>query len=156
MLIQIRRLKYCVCGCGETIRQFYFHKDGKHKPDLSKSRFISGHNSQFIKHPSYFGKEASHWKGGKIKHSLGYIWILKRDHPFADKKGYVLEHRLVMEKHIGRYLTDKELVHHKDGNTSNNDISNLQIMTRAEHNKHHMTGNKYASYRYRQRGPKRN
>lgn len=43
------------------------------------------------------------------------------------------EHRLVMERHLGRKLTPKENVHHIDGDTLNNDPSNLQIVTRSEH-----------------------
>jgi hypothetical protein len=38
-----------------------------------------------------------------------------------------------MEEHLGRKLNSNEIVHHIDGNKANNDISNLQIVTRAEH-----------------------
>ena len=39
----------------------------------------------------------------------------------------VLEHRYVMEQHIGRPLLQKEVVHHKDGNKLNNSIDNLEL-----------------------------
>jgi len=48
-----------------------------------------------------------------------------------------LEHRLVMEKKIGRKLTYDENVHHKDGNKLNNSINNLEIMSRSDHTRHH-------------------
>ena len=42
-------------------------------------------------------------------------------------------HRFVMQKHLGRELLSSELVHHKDGNKHNNDITNLEIVSRARH-----------------------
>lgn len=48
-----------------------------------------------------------------------------------------LKHRKVMEEHLGRKLRRDEIVHHKDGNKLNNDIANLQVMTRAEHDAEH-------------------
>lgn len=39
----------------------------------------------------------------------------------------VLEHRYVMEQHIGRPLTDEETVHHIDGDRQHNNISNLEL-----------------------------
>ena len=47
--------------------------------------------------------------------------------PFSDKHGRIHQHRLVMEKHIGRYLTKDEVVHHIDENPKNNDISKPTI-----------------------------
>ena len=81
------------------------------------------------------------WKDGK-SHSGKYIVIKIANHPYAHNN-YVYAHRLVMEKHLGRYLTSEEIVHHKDGNTHNNLIENLEIMTRPNHARKHMIGNKY-------------
>jgi hypothetical protein len=48
------------------------------------------------------------------------------------------QHRVVMEKIIGRPLTSDEIVHHKDGNKRNNAPDNLEVMTRKEHIREHL------------------
>ena len=94
------------------------------------------------------GKLHPNWKGGKMLHGEGYILILKHNHPFCTFQGYILEHRLVMEKHIGRYLTRKEIVHHKGikypirsiENKQDNRIENLQLFAGVvDHLKFHLT-----------------
>jgi transposase-like protein len=72
------------------------------------------------------------WKGGKIKDATGYVRIYMPDHPFANGT-YVLEHRLVMEKKLGRYLDKHEVVHHRNGIKHDNRPSNLQVLTRKTH-----------------------
>ena len=47
------------------------------------------------------------------------------------------EHRVLMEKYIGRKLLSNEVVHHIDNNRSNNEMTNLELMTRSEHARHH-------------------
>ena len=54
-----------------------------------------------------------------------------------NKKGNYKLHRKKIEDLIGRRLTSNEIVHHKDENKLNNNIDNLQIMTRGEHSRYH-------------------
>jgi len=83
------------------------------------------------------GKESGSWKGGKTIRQGGYIYIHTPNHPFK-KQNYVFEHRLVMEKHIGRHLDPKEVVHHINGNPSDNRLENLMLFANnAEHKKFH-------------------
>lgn len=63
----------------------------------------------------------------------GYVLIHAPYHPKASKRGYVMEHRLVMEKHLGRLLERSEVVHHKNGKKDDNRLENLELMTKAEH-----------------------
>jgi len=48
-----------------------------------------------------------------------------------------VQHRVIMEKHLGRLLKTDEIVHHKDGNGKNNDIQNLELMSLSQHGKLH-------------------
>ena len=57
--------------------------------------------------------------------------------------GQTLMARLAMEDHLGRELRSFECVHHVDGNTSNNNLNNLQVMSRSEHMKFHNPTRKY-------------
>lgn len=79
------------------------------------------------------GANTPRWKGGKIIDGYGYVKILSIGHPYKDNKGYVAEHRLVMEKKLGRYIDKWEVVHHLDHNKTNNHISNLILTNRKEH-----------------------
>lgn len=82
------------------------------------------------------GENNPSWNGGVKITKDGYKLIHKPDHPFRNSQGYVLEHRLVMEDHLGRYLTPEEVVHHEDKNRLNNDIDNLTLTSgHSEHAK---------------------
>ena len=66
------------------------------------------------------------WKGGRTIKS-GYVFIKKPEHPFSTSNGYVREHRLVMEKKLGRYPEPFEVVHHINHIKDDNRIENLKL-----------------------------
>lgn len=65
---------------------------------------------------------------GRYTNHYGYTLVWTPDHPNA-QKGYVLEHRLVMEKKLGRLLERHEHVHHKNGSRGDNRDGNLELWT---------------------------
>lgn len=93
-------------------------------------------------HPT--GVDCHRWKGGKFKDVEGYIHIKIYPDDFfylmADKAGYVLEHRLIMARHLRRCLQRWEKVHHKDGIKDHNEYSNLKLSTARSHTIEHSKG----------------
>lgn len=79
------------------------------------------------------GKRNS-WKGGRIVHPRGYVYI-------RINGKYVPEHRIVMEEHLGRKLEPSEVPHHINGNKSDNSIKNLVVLKNNSENikEHHKT-----------------
>lgn len=82
------------------------------------------------------GSYNPNWKGGEIYRN-GYIKILEHEHPHSNKKGYIKRSILVVEKKLGRYLKDNEIVHHKNGIKTDDRSSNLIVLGDSEHKSYH-------------------
>lgn len=76
--------------------------------------------------------------GHKKARTDGYIAVYCPTHKNCSKDGYVMEHILIMEKHIGRHLAEDEVVHHINKIRNDNRIENLKLMTFREHARFHM------------------
>jgi len=121
--VYIRTKEYCEI-MHKTALKFGFGKWTKGKTPWNKGKKV----------PAITRENNGHWKGGKHINQ-GYVYILQPNHPFAKKNGYVAEHRLVLEKYLGRYLTKIESPHHKNKIRNDNRIENLMLLrNKAIHN----------------------
>ena len=103
---------------------------GLKQSDEVKARLSRAKTGRYFR-PSKYG---GHTKLRKD----GYVAIYIPKHPHSTNDGYVMEHILVMEESIGRYLNPDEVVHHKNHIRTDNRIENLQLMTFKEHARFHM------------------
>jgi len=83
-----------------------------------------------------WGEFSPHWKGGR-RIVRGYVYLLKRGHPYADKNGYVKEHVLVLEQKLGHPLKANEIPHHLNGIRSDNRPENLIALPKKGEKGHH-------------------
>ncbi len=132
---------------GRTIGRNYKNPVGLvHCIDCGKERWVMlykglptsircAHCAGKLKRKNY-GSAHHNWKGG-VSRCVGYkiIRLYSDDffYPMTQKLGYVLEHRLVMAKHLGRCLQSWEIVHHKNHIRTDNRIENLQLVSDDRH-----------------------
>lgn len=133
----------CVCR--------HLHRRGtpiKEKPDVkrivtpeTRKRIGEKHRGKVLSEETRRKISAArtlHGIGHLKTRSDGYIYVYYPDHPCASADGYIMQHRFIMEQHIGRYLEKNEVVHHINHKRDDNRIENLQLMTFEEHASLHM------------------
>jgi len=120
---------YCLCGCGQ--------KTNISKQTCSKTGALKGEPNKYIHgHAGHLNaKERNgNWAGGTIVDKKGYVFILNRNHPHANSRGYVAEHILVAEQEVESILPKGTIIHHKNENPHDNSPENLVICKdRAHH-----------------------
>jgi len=112
--------------CAECKNPFKVYPSRKNKARCCSHKCQSIYMSK-----KWSGEKHPQWTGGRWKNH-GYIYIHSPNHPF-NSSGYCKEHRLVMEKHLGRYLSRKEIIHHLNGITDDNRLENLALCTNLTH-----------------------
>lgn len=126
---------------GQFVKGYTYKASEEHKKKVSQSK-LGIKRPQWVKdkisqsrRDRFKGENAGNWKGGRVNQGQGYIWIYMPTHPFATQDGYILEHRLIVEQRIGRYLEKKEHIHHMNHVSWDNRSENLMIVSPAEHNR---------------------
>jgi hypothetical protein len=87
------------------------------------------------------GPDHYKWKGGHYQNGRDdYVYLLRPDHPNADKRGYVREHVYVMSTVLGRPIKKSEVVHHINGVRDDNRPENLVVTIQSLHCAGHHKG----------------
>jgi len=105
----------------ESVRKYLLRK---YTPE--QKREIVRKNIRFLR-----GQDSPNWKGGREVTKDGYVVV------WHSRKEKILEHRQVMEEHLGRKLKRHEIIHHINGDNGDNRLENLELTTLSEEFKRH-------------------
>jgi HNH endonuclease len=124
---------YCSVRCARnrraSLRVRPCQRCGTEFRGLDSRRRFCGKECAYASARERRGERAINWRGGRIvSRSYGYVWRRAEGHPRTKAKWpYVLEHILVMEETLGRYLMPFERVHHRNGVRHDNRPENLEL-----------------------------
>jgi len=150
--VKIGRGKYCSKECSNYVTLIKKGERRSPKTEIKKSKPLPEHIykgqlrswDKRSKTKNRKGKKSSnlprvpHNYKGYFYNDAGYKLIHKPEHPNADKDGCVREHRLIVEKEIGRYLHRYEIVHHVNEIRDDNRPENLWVFKDfRSHLRHH-------------------
>lgn len=126
--------------CRKHKTQRHERSTGKHFCSPScRSRYVASQQDLSYLHTFDFKLgQVPHNYIGRTNHSAGYVVVTGR-------KQRTLEHRAVMQKYLGRTLESWEIVHHVNGDKTDNRIENLQVMTQSEHMREHWAAGDFVS-----------
>lgn len=139
----------CMCGCGRVTPLATQNdprngiKKGQHRR-YCKSHHLRGvPRTEDVKrrisvaNSAKTGSSTSQWNGGVQRRRGRRYLLVAKDHPMATKSGYVADYRLAMSEALGRPLLEDEHVHHIDLDQTNNQLSNLVVLSRSAHMRLH-------------------
>lgn len=110
----------------EIVERLYLH-EMKKASDVCKELRISRTTLQIAMKEFGIQPRPKGFLTGRSIDKNGYVLVLMHEHPHCHVNGYILEHRVIMESMLGRYLLPTESVHHKNEVKGDNRPENLQL-----------------------------
>jgi hypothetical protein len=116
-------------------------RNRERNPDAQETRPCSNCGTPVTRYVSarakaFYCSRECRWenhKHSKQRNAAGYVLVfLGRSAPGTDKSGHILEHRLVMQRILGRPLLENENVHHLNGQKDDNRPENLELWSRSQ------------------------
>ena len=126
----------------ESVRAFYAANPVTAKQLAARKKNIQ---TCLKKRPAPTGESNGRWRGGSFVGTDGYRQVRV---PTETQNHYRYEHRVVMERVLGRRLKRREHVHHKNGDKLDNRPENLQVLSATAHGALHAP----AAHESRRRG----
>lgn len=126
----VEEAPFCACGCGQkTLR------DGRKR---LFNKYVKDHHLPIIN--SRTGPANPLWRGHE-RISNGYVFVYAPGHHRATISSgtYTKRCYLIAEKILGRLLQPGEEVHHKNGDKTDDRPGNLEVLTKSEHMRHHLS-----------------
>ena len=118
-----------VLGWYLTSEEVVHHKNGNPLDNRPENLEVLSQSEHAKKHG--IGENNPNWNGGRYKQA-GVVFVrAPENHPYA-RKGYIQEHRLIMEQHLGRHLKPfpEEHIIHINGVKDDNCIENLELISK--------------------------
>lgn len=126
------------CEFIHTRRKEASPEEWLHRSLANKGKKISEAQRKAISERNSCNYNGLNGYGHTKKQNCGYVLVYVPKHPRAHKDGYQMLHTVLMERKIGRYLNDDEVVHHINHDRKDNRIENLLLMNKKEHMSMHM------------------